>query len=182
MLRFEVRQRVTDAAAAQVDDVVVPKLVVLREEHPFLDDERLGVPADDLAEPVPLGADHGHTVMHIVPGPSHRPPPSRYDLQTVHPGGRRYGSVSEAARPTDRGRRPGRCTFNDQTKGRRVMSHGAVDSTGLLGLVSKELTPDLVHRAALQLGENEDRTRSALSASIPSVLTTLSDVASSHDG
>jgi outer membrane protein OmpA-like peptidoglycan-associated protein len=62
------------------------------------------------------------------------------------------------------------------------MSHGAVDSTGLLGLVSRELTPDLVHRAALQLGENEDRTRSALSASIPSVLTTLSDVASSHDG
>jgi len=62
------------------------------------------------------------------------------------------------------------------------MSHGAVESSGLLGLVSKELTPDLIHRAALQLGENEDRTRSALSASIPSVLTTLSDVASSSDG
>jgi OOP family OmpA-OmpF porin len=62
------------------------------------------------------------------------------------------------------------------------MSHGAVESPGLLGLVSKELTPDLIHRAAMQLGENEDRTRSALSASIPSVLTTLSDVASSSDG
>ena len=62
------------------------------------------------------------------------------------------------------------------------MSHGAVESSGLLGLVSRELTPDLIHKAALQLGENEDRTRSALSASIPSVLTTLSDVASSSDG
>ena len=62
------------------------------------------------------------------------------------------------------------------------MSHGAVEPSGLLGLVSRELTPDLIHRAALQLGENEDRTRSALSTSIPSVLTTLSDVASSTDG
>ncbi len=62
------------------------------------------------------------------------------------------------------------------------MSHGAVEPTGLLGLVSRELTPDLIHRAAAQLGENEDRTRSALSTSIPSVLTTLSDVASSTDG
>jgi OOP family OmpA-OmpF porin len=62
------------------------------------------------------------------------------------------------------------------------MSHGAVESPGLLGLVSRELTPDLVHKAALQLGENEDRTRSALSTSIPSVLTTLSDVVSSTDG
>ena len=62
------------------------------------------------------------------------------------------------------------------------MSHGTVETPGILGLVSRELTPDLVHKAALQLGENEDRTRSALSTSIPSVLTTLSDVASSNDG
>jgi outer membrane protein OmpA-like peptidoglycan-associated protein len=51
-----------------------------------------------------------------------------------------------------------------------------------MGLVSREFTPDLIHRAATQLGEDDEHTRSALSASVPSVLTALSDVASSDSG
>ena len=52
----------------------------------------------------------------------------------------------------------------------------------LLGLVNREITPDVIHRTALQLGEDDDQLRSALSTSVPSVLTALSDVASSETG
>jgi len=62
------------------------------------------------------------------------------------------------------------------------MSHGEVTTPDLMGLVSRQFTPDLIHNAALQLGEDDASTRSALSASIPSVLTALSDVAGSDGG
>jgi len=62
------------------------------------------------------------------------------------------------------------------------MSHGAVESEGLVALLAGQLSPDLIHRAASQLGENDERTRSAVSAGIPSVLATLSDVAGSPAG
>jgi outer membrane protein OmpA-like peptidoglycan-associated protein len=57
-----------------------------------------------------------------------------------------------------------------------------VTSPDLIGLVSRQFTPDVIHTTALQLGEEDDRTQSALSASIPSVLTALSDVAGSESG
>ncbi|HXJ23149.1 MAG TPA: OmpA family protein [Polyangia bacterium] len=62
------------------------------------------------------------------------------------------------------------------------MSQGTVESPGLVALVAGQLSPDLIHRAASQLGENDERTRSALSVGIPSVLATLSDVAISPAG
>ncbi len=62
------------------------------------------------------------------------------------------------------------------------MSQGAVESPGLFRLLNGHMTPELVHRAANQLGENEDRTRAALEASVPSVLATLSDAAASPGG
>jgi outer membrane protein OmpA-like peptidoglycan-associated protein len=62
------------------------------------------------------------------------------------------------------------------------MSHGSVTTPDLIGLVSRQFTPDVIHNTALQLGEDDDQTRSALSASIPSVLTALSDVAGSQAG
>jgi outer membrane protein OmpA-like peptidoglycan-associated protein len=52
----------------------------------------------------------------------------------------------------------------------------------ILGLMSREITPEVIHRAALQLGEDDDHLRSALSTTVPSVLTALSDVASSETG
>jgi outer membrane protein OmpA-like peptidoglycan-associated protein len=51
-----------------------------------------------------------------------------------------------------------------------------------MGLVSREITPEVIHRLAAQLGEGDENTRSALSASVPSALTTLSDMASSSSG
>ena len=62
------------------------------------------------------------------------------------------------------------------------MSHGSVTTPDLIGLVTRQFTPDVIHSTALQLGEDDDHTRSALSASIPSVLTALSDVAGSDGG
>ena len=52
----------------------------------------------------------------------------------------------------------------------------------ILGLVNREITPEVIHRAALQLGEDDDHLRAALSTTVPSVLTALSDVASSETG
>jgi outer membrane protein OmpA-like peptidoglycan-associated protein len=51
-----------------------------------------------------------------------------------------------------------------------------------MGVVTREITPDVIDRAARTTGENRDRTKSALSASVPSVLTALSDVATSNEG
>jgi outer membrane protein OmpA-like peptidoglycan-associated protein len=62
------------------------------------------------------------------------------------------------------------------------MSHGSVTTPDLIGLVTRQFTPDIIHSTALQLGEDDDHTRSALSASIPSVLTAFSDVAGSDGG
>ena len=52
----------------------------------------------------------------------------------------------------------------------------------ILGLVNREITPEVIHRAALQLGEDDEHLRAALSTTVPSVLTALSDVASSETG
>jgi outer membrane protein OmpA-like peptidoglycan-associated protein len=57
-----------------------------------------------------------------------------------------------------------------------------VTTPDLIGLVTRRFTPDVIHSTALQLGEDDDHIRSALSASIPSVLTALSDVAGSDGG
>jgi outer membrane protein OmpA-like peptidoglycan-associated protein len=60
--------------------------------------------------------------------------------------------------------------------------NGSTSTPDILGLVSREITPEVIHRAALQLGEDDDLLRSAISATVPSVLTALSDVASSENG
>ncbi|HXU63234.1 MAG TPA: DUF937 domain-containing protein [Polyangia bacterium] len=62
------------------------------------------------------------------------------------------------------------------------MSQGTVETPDLFALLSRQLTPELVHETAARLGENEERTRSALSASVPPVLETLSEVAASPAG
>jgi OmpA-OmpF porin, OOP family len=60
--------------------------------------------------------------------------------------------------------------------------NGSPSRPDLLGLVNREITPDIIHRTALQLGEDDEHLRSALSTTVPSVLTALSDVASSETG
>jgi len=60
--------------------------------------------------------------------------------------------------------------------------NGSTSTPDIFGLVSREITPEVIHRAALQLGEDDDHLRSALSTTLPSVLTALSDVASSETG
>ena len=60
--------------------------------------------------------------------------------------------------------------------------NGSTSTPDILGLVNREITPEVIHRAALQLGEDDDHLRSALSTTVPSVLTALSDVASSETG
>jgi hypothetical protein len=60
--------------------------------------------------------------------------------------------------------------------------NGAPSTPDILGLVNREITPEVIHRAALQLGEDDDLLRAALSTTVPSVLTALSDVASSETG
>jgi hypothetical protein len=62
------------------------------------------------------------------------------------------------------------------------MSHAAATMPDLLGLVRRAITPDVVRTAASQLGEEKDKTASAVSASVPTVLTALSEVASSDTG
>ena len=52
----------------------------------------------------------------------------------------------------------------------------------LLGMVSRSFTPDVVNRAASRLGEDPERTRSAITAAVPSVLAALSEVATSEKG
>jgi outer membrane protein OmpA-like peptidoglycan-associated protein len=62
------------------------------------------------------------------------------------------------------------------------MSHAAATMPDLLGLVRRAITPDVVRTAASQLGEEKTKTASAVSASVPTVLTALSEVASSDTG
>jgi len=52
----------------------------------------------------------------------------------------------------------------------------------LMGMVSRFITPDVIQRAAAALGEDREKTARAVSTSVPSVLTALSDVASSPTG
>lgn len=52
----------------------------------------------------------------------------------------------------------------------------------LMGIVSKQITPDVIRSVAFQLSEDRTTTASALSAAVPSALTALSDVASSDTG
>src|SRR5262245_65082585 len=51
-----------------------------------------------------------------------------------------------------------------------------------MGIVSRQITPDVIRSAASQLSEDRGSTASALSAAVPSALTALSDVASSDTG
>ncbi len=62
------------------------------------------------------------------------------------------------------------------------MSHAAAMMPDLIGLVRRAITPDVVRTAASQLGEEKDKTASAVTASVPTVLTALSEVASSDTG
>ena len=62
------------------------------------------------------------------------------------------------------------------------MSHAAATMPDLMGLVRRAITPDVVRTAASQLGEEREKTASAVSASVPTVLTALSEVASSDTG
>jgi len=52
----------------------------------------------------------------------------------------------------------------------------------LMGMVSRQITPDVIRSVATQLSEDRGSTASALSAAVPSTLTALSDVASSDTG
>src|SRR5437763_7308993 len=72
--------------------------------------------------------------------------------------------------------------MHEQTSKERSLMNGSTSTPDILGLVSREITPEVIHRAALQLGEDDDGLRAALSATLPSVMTALSDVASSETG
>ena len=52
----------------------------------------------------------------------------------------------------------------------------------LMGIVSRQITPEVIRSVATQLSEDRGSTASALSAAVPSTLTALSDVASSDTG
>jgi outer membrane protein OmpA-like peptidoglycan-associated protein len=51
-----------------------------------------------------------------------------------------------------------------------------------MGIVSRQITPDVIRSVSSRLGEDRGRTASALATSVPSVLTALSDVASTDTG
>jgi OOP family OmpA-OmpF porin len=52
----------------------------------------------------------------------------------------------------------------------------------LMGIVTRQITPDVIRSVAAQLHEDRGSTASALTAAVPSALTALSDVASSDTG
>src|ERR1051325_6243899 len=52
----------------------------------------------------------------------------------------------------------------------------------LMGIVSRQITPDVIRSAASQLDEDRGSTATALTAAVPSVWTALSDVASPDSG
>jgi outer membrane protein OmpA-like peptidoglycan-associated protein len=55
-------------------------------------------------------------------------------------------------------------------------------SRDLIGLVKQQVTPQAIEAVAAQLGEDRERTASAVSTSVPSVLAALSDVADTDRG
>jgi outer membrane protein OmpA-like peptidoglycan-associated protein len=62
------------------------------------------------------------------------------------------------------------------------MAQATSTTPDLMGIVSRQITPDVIRSVAAQLSEDRDSTASALSAAVPSTLTALSDVASSDTG
>jgi OOP family OmpA-OmpF porin len=62
------------------------------------------------------------------------------------------------------------------------MRQASSTTPDLMGIVSKQITPDIIQSVASQLSEDRTMTASALSAAVPSALTALSDVASSDTG
>jgi len=62
------------------------------------------------------------------------------------------------------------------------MPQATSSTPDLMGIVSRQITPDVIRSAASQLSEDRGSTASALSAAVPSALTALSDVASSDTG
>jgi outer membrane protein OmpA-like peptidoglycan-associated protein len=62
------------------------------------------------------------------------------------------------------------------------MAQATSTTPDLMGIVSKQITPDVIRSVAFQLSEDRTTTASALSAAVPSALTALSDVASSDTG
>src|SRR4029078_2346373 len=63
-----------------------------------------------------------------------------------------------------------------------LMPQATSTTPDLMGIVSRQITPDVIRSVAAQLSEDRDSTASALSAAVPSTLTALSDVASSDTG
>jgi outer membrane protein OmpA-like peptidoglycan-associated protein len=70
------------------------------------------------------------------------------------------------------------------TAGKRgeLMAQLTSTTPDLMGIVSRQITPDVIRSVAFQLSEDRTTTASALSAAVPSALTALSDVASSDTG
>src|SRR4051794_14092721 len=62
------------------------------------------------------------------------------------------------------------------------MRQASSTTPDLMGIVSKQFTPDIIRSVASQLSEDRTMTASAISAAVPSALTALSDVASSDTG
>src|SRR5262252_4565999 len=62
------------------------------------------------------------------------------------------------------------------------MPETTMTTPDLMGLVSREISPEAIRAAASKLGEDRDRTTSAVTAGIPSVLTALAEVADSDTG
>src|SRR6478609_4371284 len=63
-----------------------------------------------------------------------------------------------------------------------LMAQATSMTPDLMGIVSRQITPDIIRSVASQLSEDRTTTASALSAAVPSTLTALSDVASSDTG
>src|SRR6476469_3985860 len=63
-----------------------------------------------------------------------------------------------------------------------LMAQATSMTPDLMGIVSRQITHDIIRNVASQLSEDRTTTASALSAAVPSTLTALSDVASSDTG
>jgi OmpA-OmpF porin, OOP family len=62
------------------------------------------------------------------------------------------------------------------------MSQLGSSQPDLMGMVKRQITPDVIRSVSSRLGEDSGRTESAIATSVPSVLTALSDVASTDTG